>query len=109
MSKTHIDQVTVNNERNFLLRLCVGQFGRGNCMCYLAYQFYLFLTCIKNHKYLMKENTYFITIHFVNHMGGGTMGVYTPGRPAFIAQTKQKVSNIVGLTALQLAFFMGYE
>ena len=36
-------------------------------------------------------------------------GVYAPGRPAFLAHTKQKVSNIVGLTALRLAFFMGYE
>ena len=26
-----------------------------------------------------------------------------------LAHTKQKVSNIVGLTALRLAFFMGYE
>ena len=32
-----------------------------------------------------------------------------PGRPALLAHAKQKVSNIVGLTALQLAFFMGYE
>ena len=36
-------------------------------------------------------------------------GVYAPGWPAFLAHTKQKVSNIVGLTALRLAFFMGYE
>ena len=36
-------------------------------------------------------------------------GVYAPGVHAFLAHTKQKVSNIVGLTALQLAFFMGYE
>ena len=35
-------------------------------------------------------------------------GVYAPGGPAFLAHTKQKV-NIVGLTALRLAFFMGYE
>ena len=28
---------------------------------------------------------------------------------AFLAHTKQKVSNIVGLTALRLAFFMRYE
>ena len=28
---------------------------------------------------------------------------------AFLAYTKQKVSNIVGLTALRLAFLMGYE
>ena len=32
-----------------------------------------------------------------------------PGGPSFLAHTKQKVSNIVGLTALRLAFFMGYE
>ena len=32
-------------------------------------------------------------------------GVYTPGGPVFLAHTKQKVSNIVGLTALRLAFF----
>ena len=31
------------------------------------------------------------------------------GGPAFLAHTKQKVSNIVGLTALRPAFFMGYE
>ena len=37
------------------------------------------------------------------------LGVYTPGRLAFLAHTEQKVSNIVGLTALRLAFFMGYE
>ena len=36
-------------------------------------------------------------------------GVYAPGGPAFLAYTKQKLSNIVGLTALRLAFFMGYE
>ena len=32
-----------------------------------------------------------------------------PGGPAFLAHTKQKVTNIVGLTALRLAFFIGYE
>ena len=37
------------------------------------------------------------------------VGVYAPGGPAFLAHTEQKVSNIVGLTALRLAFFMGYE
>ena len=31
-------------------------------------------------------------------------GVYAPGGPAFLSHTKQKVSNIVGLTALWLAF-----
>ena len=36
-------------------------------------------------------------------------GVYTPGGLDFLAHTKQKVNNIVGLTALRLAFFMGYE
>ena len=36
-------------------------------------------------------------------------GVYAPGGPAFLAHTKEKVSNIVSLTALRLAFFMGYE
>ena len=36
-------------------------------------------------------------------------GVYSPGGHAFLAHTKQKVSNIVGLSALRLAFFMGYE
>ena len=30
--------------------------------------------------------------------------ITSPGGPAFLARTKQKVSNIVGLTALQLAF-----
>ena len=36
-------------------------------------------------------------------------GVYAPVGPVFLAHTKQKVSNIVGLTALRLAFFTGYE
>ena len=36
-------------------------------------------------------------------------GVCAPAGPAFLPHTKQKVSNIVGLTALRLAFFMGYE
>ena len=36
-------------------------------------------------------------------------GVYAPGGPAFLAHAKQKVRNIEGLKALQLAFFMGYE
>ena len=35
-------------------------------------------------------------------------GVWAPVGPAFLAHTKQKVSNIVDLTVLQLAFFMGY-
>ena len=35
--------------------------------------------------------------------------VYAPGGPAFLAHTKQKVSSVVGLTALRLAFFMEYE
>ena len=36
-------------------------------------------------------------------------GVYGQAGLAFLAHTKQKVSNIVGLTALRLAFFMGDE
>ena len=36
-------------------------------------------------------------------------GVYAPGGPAFLAHFMQKVINIVSLTALRLAFFMGYE
>ena len=39
----------------------------------------------------------------------GKEGVYAPGGPAFLDHTKQKVINFVGLTALRLAFFMGYE
>ena len=39
----------------------------------------------------------------------GREGVYAPVGPAFLAHTKQKVSNIVDLTVLRLAFFMGYE
>ena len=39
----------------------------------------------------------------------GKEGVYAPGGPAFLAHTKQKVSNIVGQTALRLPIFMGYE
>ena len=31
-------------------------------------------------------------------------GVYAPGGPAFLAHAKQKVSSIVGLSVLQLAF-----
>ena len=38
----------------------------------------------------------------------GREGVYATGGPAFLAHTKQKVSNIVDLTVLRLAFFMGY-
>ena len=34
-------------------------------------------------------------------------GVYAPDGPAFLANTKQKVIHIVGLSALRLAFFMG--
>ena len=36
-------------------------------------------------------------------------GVNAPGGHALLAHTKQKVSNIVGLKALRLAFFGGYE
>ena len=36
-------------------------------------------------------------------------GVYAPGGPVCLAHAMQKVSYIVGLTALQLAFFMGFE
>ena len=36
-------------------------------------------------------------------------GVYAPVGPTFLAHTKQKVSNIVDLTVLRLAFFMAYE
>ena len=34
---------------------------------------------------------------------------WSPVGPVFLAHTMQKVSNIVGLTALRLAFFMWYE
>ena len=34
---------------------------------------------------------------------------YGNNGPAFLAHTKQKVSYIVGLTALRLAFFTAYE
>ena len=36
-------------------------------------------------------------------------GVYAPDGPAFLAHTKQKVSNIADLTVLRLPFFMGNE
>ena len=36
-------------------------------------------------------------------------GVFATGGPDCLAHTRQKVINIVGLTALRLAFFMGYE
>ena len=35
-------------------------------------------------------------------------GVSAPGRPLFLAHAMQRVINIVGLTAVRLAFFMGY-
>ena len=38
----------------------------------------------------------------------GREGVHATGGPAFLAHTKQKVINIVGLTTLRLAFFAGY-
>ena len=54
-----------------------------------------------------------VVVHFIiNHSITCTWsreGVYAPGGPAFLAHTKQKVRNIVGLPALRLAFFMGYE
>ena len=36
-------------------------------------------------------------------------GVTAPGGHVGLANSRQKFSNIVGLTALQLAFFTGYE
>ena len=39
----------------------------------------------------------------------GQGGCLNPGGPTFLAHTKQKVSNIVDLTVLRLAFFMGYK
>ena len=36
-------------------------------------------------------------------------GVFAPGGRDCLAHAMQKVINIVGLTALRLAFFMGYE
>ena len=42
-------------------------------------------------------------------IGSDREGVYAQGGHAFLAHTKQKVSNIVDLTVLRLAFFMGYE
>ena len=36
-------------------------------------------------------------------------GVTAPGGHVCLANSRQKFSNIVGLTALRLAFFMGYE
>ena len=36
-------------------------------------------------------------------------GVYAQGGPAFLAHAMQRLSYIVGPTALRLAFFMGYE
>ena len=35
--------------------------------------------------------------------------VFAPGRPDCLAHTRQRFIDIVGLTALRLAFFMGYE
>ena len=45
-------------------------------------------------------------------LGGPAWRALTGGMPpgrVFLAHTKQKVNNIVGLTALRLALFMGYE
>ena len=39
----------------------------------------------------------------------GRDGVYAPGGHDCLANSRQKFSNIVSLTALRLAFFMGYE
>ena len=39
----------------------------------------------------------------------GQLGVYGPGGPVFLAHAMQRVSYIVDLTVLRLAFFMGYE
>ena len=39
----------------------------------------------------------------------GREGVFAPGGLVCLAHARQKVSYIVGLTALRLAFFMGYE
>ena len=36
-------------------------------------------------------------------------GVFAPGGRVFLAHTMQRVSYIVGLAALWLAFVMGYE
>ena len=36
-------------------------------------------------------------------------GVYAPVGPDCLAHTRQRFINIVGLTALRLAFYMGYE
>ena len=36
-------------------------------------------------------------------------GVYATGGHVCLAHTRQRVSNIVDLTVLRLAFFMGYE
>ena len=52
--------------------------------------------------------------HIGGHLEGsfryplGREGVYAPGGPAFLPHFMQKVSYIVGLTAIRLAFFMGY-
>ena len=39
----------------------------------------------------------------------GRDGVYAPGGPAFLPHFMQKSNYIVGLTAIRLAYFMGYE
>ena len=39
----------------------------------------------------------------------GSQGVYAPGGHVFLPHAMQRVSYIVGLTAIQLAFFMGYK
>ena len=36
-------------------------------------------------------------------------GVYAPGGPVFLAHAMQRVSSIVDLKAVRLAFFMGSE
>ena len=53
--------------------------------------------------YLLLWILYELNIGSVDH--GGHPQVHGP---AFLAHARQRVSNIVGLTALRLAFFMGY-
>ena len=50
-----------------------------------------------------------LTMSFFLFSFGTRVGVYAPGWPPLLAHAVQRVNYSVGLTALQLAFFMGYE
>ena len=58
---------------------------------------------------VLKINYFFQAMIYLFFMVTPGMTMTLAGGPAFLAHTKQKVSNIVDLTVLRLAFFTGYE